>query len=144
MEATLILLGKTILNQLVVNIKLRNCDNNNEIEITAIWDTGSNYSNISQRAASQLKLQNHTREFLHTAGGTALRTTHFVDIILPNTLTIPNVKVYESTIDEMGIDMLIGMDIISLGDFAVTNYDGQTKYLFRYPSSNKPITFERE
>lgn len=143
METTLMLLGKTILNQLVVNVKLRNQYNENEMEITAIWDTGSSHSNISQKVASQLQLQDHTHELLHTAAGTVLMATHFVDLILPNTLTIPNVKVCESNIGEMGVDMLIGMDIISLGDFAITNYDGTTKYLFRYPSSDKPITFKQ-
>lgn len=114
---------------------------NKEMNITAIWDTGSTHTNISKNVAIQLNLQDHTHELLHTAGGTEFRTTHFVDLILPNTLTIPNVKVYESSIGEMGLDMLIGMDIISLGDFAVTNHDGKTQYLFRYPSSDEPITF---
>jgi preprotein translocase subunit SecA len=30
--------------------------------------------------------------------------------------------------------MLIGMDIIARGDFAVTNYDGKTVFSFRMPS----------
>ena len=99
---------------------------------------------LSHRIASELQLQLHTREQLYTAAGTIVINTHFVDIEFPNGLYIPNIKVYESNLEEHGIDMLIGMDIISLGDFAVTNYDGQTKYLFRYPSSNKPITFEKK
>ena len=33
-----------------------------------------------------------------------------------------------------GGDVLIGMDIISQGDFAVTNHGGITKFSFRMPS----------
>ena len=33
-----------------------------------------------------------------------------------------------------GIDFLIGMDIITLGDFSVTNLNGKTTFSFRYPS----------
>lgn len=34
-------------------------------------------------------------------------------------------------------DFLIGMDIITLGDFAVTNVNGKTVFSFRYPSCEK-------
>jgi uncharacterized protein YecA (UPF0149 family) len=33
-----------------------------------------------------------------------------------------------------GIDVLIGMDIITLGDFSVTNFQGNTCMSFRVPS----------
>ena len=32
-------------------------------------------------------------------------------------------------------DVIIGMDIITLGDFVITNKDNQTWFAFRYPSS---------
>ena len=32
-------------------------------------------------------------------------------------------------------DVIIGMDIIILGDFVITNKDDQTWFAFRYPSS---------
>lgn len=34
------------------------------------------------------------------------------------------------------IDLLIGMDIISLGDFAITNVNGKTTFSFRLPSTS--------
>lgn len=40
-------------------------------------------------------------------------------------------------------DILIGMDIITLGDFAVTNYEGVTKLSFRVPSQ-RHIDFVEE
>jgi len=39
--------------------------------------------------------------------------------------------------------MLIGMDIIGIGDFAVSNYNNKTIFSFRYPSKHK-IDFVHE
>lgn len=39
-------------------------------------------------------------------------------------------------IGEQGIDVLIGMDVISKGDFAISNYNGKTQFSFRIPSQN--------
>ena len=39
--------------------------------------------------------------------------------------------------------MLIGMDIINLGDFAITNKNGNTKFTFEIPSS-RDIDFVKE
>jgi hypothetical protein len=42
-----------------------------------------------------------------------------------------------------GMDVLIGMDIISSGDFAVTASQGKTKFSFQYPSTHD-IDFAKE
>ena len=36
-------------------------------------------------------------------------------------------------------DVLIGMDIINLGDFAVSNHNGKTTFSFRMPSVDEII-----
>jgi uncharacterized protein YchJ len=36
-----------------------------------------------------------------------------------------------------GIDVLIGMDILGLGDFAVTHHQGKTTFSFRVPSRHE-------
>jgi uncharacterized protein YecA (UPF0149 family) len=41
-----------------------------------------------------------------------------------------------------GPDVLIGMDIICSGDFAVTNKGGKTVFSYRYPSIS-PIDFKK-
>ena len=45
-----------------------------------------------------------------------------------------NLSVMDSEIGKQGIDVLIGMDIISLGDFAISNYESKTQFSFRIPS----------
>lgn len=47
---------------------------------------------------------------------------------------VQNTTVIDSEIGSQGIDILIGMDIIKLGDFAISNYKGQTQFSFRIPS----------
>ena len=42
-----------------------------------------------------------------------------------------------------GADILIGMDIITMGDFAITNCDGQSCWTFRMPAVEK-IDFVEE
>ena len=44
--------------------------------------------------------------------------------------------VLDSEIGNQGIGMLIGMDIITKGDFAVSNYNGKTMFTFRMPSES--------
>ena len=51
-----------------------------------------------------------------------------------NEIRIQNLIVMDSEIGKQGIDVLIGMDIISMGDFAVSNFDGKTQFSFRIPS----------
>lgn len=43
-------------------------------------------------------------------------------------------RVCGSEIGNEGIHVLVGMDIISLGDFATSCKDGQTAFTFRIPS----------
>ena len=47
---------------------------------------------------------------------------------------MPDVAVVDTEIGDQGIDLLIGMDIISMGDFAVSNHAGKLVFTFRVPS----------
>ena len=50
-----------------------------------------------------------------------------------NEIIIPNILVSCADLGR-DLDVLIGMDIISLGDFAITNVGGKTTFSFRFPS----------
>lgn len=52
---------------------------------------------------------------------------------MPNNVIVQNVIVACADLG-INIDLLIGMDIISLGDFAITNVNGKTIFSFRLPS----------
>jgi len=98
----------------------------------AIWDTGSAHSSISNRIVQTYQL-NSTGEYnVITAIGQSSKPTYSVSLWLPSQIRIPRVSVAQ--IELVGADVLIGMDIISLGDFAVTYKHGKTVLSFRIPS----------
>lgn len=113
----------------------------------AIWDTGATHSAITKKVVDDLGLKpTGVRETRH-ADGKSLNNTYLVNILLPNKVIVGNVRVTEvklipddNTSDDKQPQLLIGMDIIGLGDFAVTNADGKTTFSFRVPSV-KEINF---
>ena len=98
-----------------------------------IWDTGASGSCINQRIVDDLKLIPVGRKQISTAGGLKETNTYLVDIGLPNNVIVRNILVSCADLGE-NLDVLIGMDIISLGDFAITNFSGRTTFSFRLPS----------
>ena len=66
--------------------------------------------------------------------GPATVETYFVNIALPNNITVAGIRATKGALLS-GDDVLIGMDVISIGDFAVTNYDNATMFSFRSPSA---------
>ncbi len=100
---------------------------------SAIWDTGATKSCITQRVVDDLHLISVGQTEMGTASGTATVDTYYVDIGLPNRIIIPNILVSCANLGR-DLDVLIGMDIISLGDFAITNVGGKTTFSFRFPS----------
>lgn len=69
-----------------------------------------------------------------TVNGNRPSNTYLVNVVLPNNVQFRHVKVTEGTVT--GADILIGMDIIGAGDFAVTNHDGKTVFSYRHPSTH--------
>ena len=101
-------------------------------DYNAIWDTGATGSVISQRVVDELGL--HPTGFIpvHHAGGCDLSPWYKVNIMLPNNVGFSEIKVTQAKLTSA--DVLIGMDIISLGDFSITNVNGKTTFSFRVPS----------
>jgi len=60
------------------------------------------------------------------------RPTYFISIGLPQKVGIPQLRVLSGEVKDA--DVLVGMDIIGAGDFAVTNLNGKTVFTFRLPS----------
>lgn len=100
---------------------------------SAIWDTGATKSCITQKIVDDLSLIPVGRTSIKTANGETIVNTYFVDIGLPNGVMVPNVLVSCADLGK-DIDILIGMDIISLGDFSITNFNRKTIFSFRIPS----------
>ena len=70
---------------------------------------------------------------VYHADGKSPQPTYLVNIFLPNHVIYPAVTVAEAKLLD-GLDVIIGMDIIKTGDFAVKNFAGDSKFSFRVPS----------
>lgn len=102
-------------------------------QFTAIWDTGASSSAISPRVVRELGLIPTGWGFSDTASGRAKVQKYGVNIILPSNVGFTSVEV---SCNNMKIDILIGMDIITKGDFSITNKKGKTIFTFQTPSSH--------
>jgi len=107
------------------------------VSVTALWDTGATRTCISKEVVTELCLIPLGKKRMLTPSGPLIVNTYQIDILLPNNVTVPDVVVCDSEIGAQGIGVLVGMDIINLGDFAVSNYNGKTAFSFRIPSQKR-------
>lgn len=98
----------------------------------AAWDTGAQFTFISPRIVDALHLTPYRESEIMGIGGDQIAKTYKVHVGLPNGFLIHDLEVYCSDIDDY--DVLIGMDIITLTDFCITNKNQKTKFSFRIPS----------
>lgn len=100
----------------------------------AIWDTGATNSCITENVISALGLQPIGKIPNHTANGVRESNQYLVNVYLPNKVAIPMVRVIDCHQLTGGVDILIGMDIIGIGDFSITHADNKTTMSYRVPS----------
>ena len=100
----------------------------------AIWDTGATNSGISPKVVRECGLLPTGRVFITHVDGHFEARTFLVNIGLPSGILVNGVTVSESRLSDEA-DVLIGMDIISMGDFVITNIDKRTAFLFQFPSN---------
>ncbi len=107
----------------------------------AIWDTGATGTVISPGVASSLNLKPIGKRPIAGVTGQSQANEYIVNLFLPNRVQLRGVPVVEA--DVLGAQVLIGMDIITMGDFAVTNHGGRTKLSYQMPSTND-VDFVRD
>jgi len=99
-----------------------------------IWDTGATGSAITQKVIDDVGLKPTGMVKVNTASQKGVPTeVYLVSVFLPNRVCIPQLKVTRANL--VGTEVLLGMDIISQGDFAVTNENGKTVLSYRLPST---------
>lgn len=88
---------------------------------------------ITKRVVEDLNLKADGSITLLHAGGQARGVPIFyINLLLYNNVEITDVRV--GLVDVRDPDLIIGMDIINRGDFAVSNRNGATSFSFRIPS----------
>jgi gag-polyprotein putative aspartyl protease len=98
----------------------------------AIWDTGATGSVITQKVVDTCALKPVSMTEVHSIQGKEDSEVYLVNIVLPNGVGCRQIRVTKGRI--INADVLIGMDIITLGDFAITNQGGRTVFTFCVPS----------
>lgn len=103
-------------------------------KFTAIWDTGATNCVVTEKVVKKLNLKPIRIAEVYHAAGKSLSNVYLVNIALPSNVIMQGVSVTEGILPEDNAQVLIGMDIISMGDFAVTNVNGKTVLSFRTPA----------
>ena len=102
-------------------------------EFVAVWDTGAVSTAITKDIVAKLSLRQLGWKMLEGVTGGAVCNTYLIALFLPNGILIPELEVADCE-GNIGCDILIGMDVISMGDFAICNQDNRTTFSFRIPS----------
>ncbi|MBR6250133.1 MAG: SEC-C domain-containing protein [Bacteroidales bacterium] len=126
-------------NCIKTEVHITNAFTNRTIDTLGIWDTGATNSVITKSVAQSLGLIAVSKANVRGVHGTREVNVYYVNITLNNKDISINTQVTEC--DELSGDksvgMLIGMNIITMGDFAITNYQGKTTMSFRVPSMQR-------
>jgi predicted aspartyl protease len=134
--------GGGLTNVIKSDIKIGFPNSPESIKIKGIWDTGATSSVITKRVVKELGLNPSGKSEVHTANGSVIRNRYIVNVIIHANLNVEGVTVTDA--DALSdCDALIGMDIITMGDFSITNFNGNTVMSFRFPSQHE-IDYEKE
>jgi len=103
------------------------------VEVTALWDTGAMGTCIKPWLKDRLNLRLlNTPKMLAGVGGEVRAYITLINIRLMCDIEIDDCPVHMT--DFPGdADILIGMDIIGMGDFVVCNTGGKTSFSFAIP-----------
>jgi hypothetical protein len=120
-------------------VELKNIFTQQVLNTIGLWDTGATNSVVTKSTAEALELHPVTRTVVRGVHGEREVNVYYVNITLNNKNITLNAQVTEC--DELSADnsigMIIGMNIITMGDFVVTNYQENTVMTFRVPSLQK-------
>ena len=121
-----------------------------KITVDALWDTGATITSIDRDLATSLSLIPIGRQNVCHAEGVSVQNTYTFSVnLMSSRFTIDVVKAVSGNFRNQAIKMLIGMDIISLGDFFYGQCRGtdgrmQSYFSFAIPSIDRKIDFVKE
>jgi predicted aspartyl protease len=131
-------------NRLIIPVQLHSVPYNSMLSVStnALWDTGAMMSAITPEIRDKLKAPSVDR--IRLAG---IHTAQEVDIVtimieLPNRVVKKSIEVAVCNINS-NAEMIIGMDIISMGDFALSNGNDLTLFSFAVPPFQEKIDFSK-
>lgn len=124
-------------NCIVTSVSIKDPITGAVADTSGIWDTGATNSVITKKKAQELGLKPVSMARVLGVHGAKQVPVYLVTITLNNqniSLTTQVTECEELSGDGKEVGMLIGMNIINMGDFAISNYNGETFMTFRVPS----------
>jgi len=109
----------------------------NTLPFKGLWDTGATTCAITSMVAKAIGARPVSKIIVKGVHGPQPCNQYLINIYLPNHIRIDSIPAME-LFDNDQFDALIGMNVISLGDFSISNLDGKTSFTFRMPSCQKP------
>ena len=100
--------------------------------MNCMWDTGSTNTLITQEVVKELGLTPYSKAIISDNTTVEECDTYMVHLGLPTGNTVLGLEVMLS--NSKDYDVVIGMDVITLGDFVLTNANGKSVFSFRYPA----------
>lgn len=130
--------GEQILRTIFQDIEISCPGSTVKFKTKGIWDTGATATVITQEIFDHFSLKGFGMTQVSTASeSNVLQPTYLIDVYLKPDLVVNNIEVTVGKVaSDQGIHCLIGMDIITLGDFSITNMNGKTLMSFRVPSQH--------
>lgn len=103
-----------------------------EVEST-VWDTGATNTIISAAVIDALNLKPIEHTQLEGVGGIMDSSVYKINIYFENNVEFIGIEALSGDIGDY--DLIVGMDMITLGDFVISNKDSKTWFAFRHPST---------
>ncbi len=124
-----------LVNKIIIPVTVTNDKGVSKV-FPGLIDTGATNTCVSFELATELELTKVGVIDSGTAGGKVKANLYIVDLSLcDGRIIFKTHKVLSANLTEqLGVEMLIGMDILLCGDFAITHKNGKTKASFRVPS----------
>lgn len=103
------------------------------IPFDAMWDTGAAKSVITQRVVDACDLKPIRKGFIQGVNGMQKSEAYVVNLYLPSMITVYEIAVVTGNPGDVWWDILIGLDVISQGEFSIKNVNGNTEWSFSIP-----------
>jgi predicted aspartyl protease len=115
-----------------------------DADVYALVDTGATNTAISNTLAASLKLSIVDQCSVKAAGGTHRSNIYLIDVLLRDMIKFTNIRATEFVKTDDQFDIILGMDVLMLGDLALTNHNHQTFLSFKVPPGAEHIDFVAE
>lgn len=126
-----------IVNQIICPVIIEH--NRSVFKLRALIDTGAMHSTIPAWVSKTLNLQEVGIIGTKFAKGHDILPIVSANLIFSNDVYFKNTDFIVIDDEDHTYDVIIGMDILSQGDVAISNYAGRTTFTFRKPSQGETV-----